>query len=150
MNKEAISRREFVGIGTAVAGVSLAGWPVRAAPEERVDAKLQASQVRFGIIGVGMQGVTLLRESIALSGVECAGACDLYDGRHVLAREVAGPELPVTRRYQQLLDDRSISCIIAAVPDHWHRRIVIDSVKAGKDVYCEKPMSHAAADGIAM
>jgi predicted dehydrogenase len=60
------------------------------------------------------------------------------------------PDLPVTRRYQQLLDDKSIDCIVAAVPDHWHRQMVIDAVSAGKDIYCEKPMSHTAADGVAM
>src|SRR5438128_577462 len=97
-----------------------------------------------------MQGSGLLGESIKLPGVACAGAADLYDGRHTLAREIAGATLPVTRRYQQLLDDKTIDCIVAAVPDHWHRRIVVDAVSAGKDIYCEKPMSHTAADGVAM
>ena len=45
---------------------------------------------------------------------------------------------------------RSIDCIVAAVPDHWHRQIVVDAVSAGKDIYCEKPMSHSVADGVAM
>src|SRR5206468_815015 len=106
--------------------------------------------VRFGMVGVGMQGSGLLGESIKLPGVACAGAADLYDGRHTLAREIAGATLPVTRRYQQLLDDKTIDCIVAAVPDHWHRRMVVDAVSAGKDIYCEKPMSHTAADGVAM
>jgi predicted dehydrogenase len=56
----------------------------------------------------------------------------------------------VTRRYQELLDNKDIDCIVAAVPDHWHRQIVVDAVSAGKDIYCEKPMSHSAADGVAM
>jgi predicted dehydrogenase len=97
-----------------------------------------------------MQGVSLLSESIGLPDVECAAACDLYDGRHALAREIAGASLPVTRRYQQLLDDRDIDAIIVATPDHWHRKLVVDAVSAGKDVYCEKPMSHDPADGVAM
>jgi predicted dehydrogenase len=102
------------------------------------------------MIGVGMQGSSLLGESIRLEGVECAAACDLYDGRHALAREIVRADLPVTRRYQQLLDDKTIDCIVAAVPDHWHRQIVVDAVSAGKDIYCEKPMSHSPADGVAM
>jgi predicted dehydrogenase len=102
------------------------------------------------MIGVGMQGSGLLSESIKLPGVECAAACDLYDGRHTLAREIVRSDLPVTRRYQQLLDDKTIDCIVAAVPDHWHKQIVVDAVGAGKDIYCEKPMSHTAADGVAM
>ena len=76
-------------------------------------------------------------------------ACDLYDGRHTLAREItAKPDLPVTRRYQELLDNKDIDCIVAAVPDHWHKQVVIDAVSAGKDIYCEKPMSHTAAEGV--
>src|SRR5207249_1561704 len=109
-----------------------------------------SDRVRFGMIGVGMQGSGLLSESIRLPGVECAAACDLYDGRHTLAREIVRADLPVTRRYQTLLDDKNIDCIVAAVPDHWHKQVVVDAVSAGKDIYCEKPMSHSPADGLAM
>jgi predicted dehydrogenase len=146
------SRREFLGVGAAVAGASLVGTPIvpQPAPVWQAPRAPASQRVRFGIIGVGMQGVSLLTESIKFADVECAAACDVYDGRHTLAREVAGANLPVTRRYQQLLDDRNIDCIIAAVPDHWHKQIVLDTVSAGKDVYIEKPMSHSPADGVAM
>jgi predicted dehydrogenase len=97
-----------------------------------------------------MQGSGLLGTAIHLPDVECVAACDLYDGRHVLAREIVRPDLPVTRRYQELLDNKDIDCLIAAVPDHWHRQVVVDAVSAGKDIYCEKPMSHTAEDGVAM
>jgi predicted dehydrogenase len=97
-----------------------------------------------------MQGSGLLANSIQLPGVECIAACDLYDGRQVLAKETVGPNLFTTRRYQDLLSNKDIDCIIAAVPDHWHKQIVVDAVNAGKDVYCEKPMSHSAADGVEM
>jgi predicted dehydrogenase len=151
MSKDQFSRREFLGVGAAVAGASLVGAPIFPTPSPRQGQRGPASErVRFGIVGVGMQGSALLATSIRLDGVECAAACDLYDGRHTLAREIVRADLPVTRRYQQLLDDRNIDCIIAAVPDHWHRKIVVDAVSAGKDVYCEKPMSHSPADGVAM
>ena len=78
-------------------------------------------------------------------------AADLYDGRHTLAREItANTSLPTTRRYQELLDRKDIDCIVAAVPDHWHKRVVVDACSAGKDIYCEKPMSHTVADGLVM
>jgi predicted dehydrogenase len=158
VNTNHFSRREFLGIGAAAAGASLVGeralahsaGHVETLPEPPLPRAGAAERVRFGMIGVGMQGAPLLRESIALPDVECAVACDLYDGRHTLAREIAGAELPVTRRYQQLLDDRSIQAVVVAVPDHWHRQIFTDAIAAGKDVYCEKPMSHNAADGVAM
>jgi predicted dehydrogenase len=152
VDKSTFSRREFVGIGAAAAGASSAGGrlpsPVRSLLRERRVAP--SDRVRFGMIGVGMQGSGLLGDSIQLPEVECVAACDLYDGRHTLAREIVRPDLPVTRRYRELLDNKNIDCIVAAVPDHWHRQIVIDAVSAGKDIYCEKPMSHTAADGVAM
>ena len=153
MSADRVSRREFVGIGAAVAGASLLGDPVlaKAATSALAATRAAASdRVRFGIIGVGMQGSGLLGTAIHLPDVECVAACDLYDGRHVLAREIVRPDLPVTRRYQELLDNKDIDCLIAAVPDHWHRQVVVDAVSAGKDIYCEKPMSHTAEDGVAM
>lgn len=109
-----------------------------------------SDRVRFGIIGVGMQGSGLLTNAITLPGVECVAAADLYDARHLLAREITGKDIKTTRKYQELLDDKEIDCIIAAVPDHWHKKVVVDAVSAGKDIYCEKPMSHTPADGMAM
>jgi predicted dehydrogenase len=153
MSKEDYTRREFIGVTAAVAGASLAEKTIRLTPEPIVTPRRNVApsdRVRFGMVGVGMQGSNLLGSSIQLPGVECAAAADLYDGRHTLAREIVRPDLPVTRRYQQLLDDKNIDCIVAAVPDHWHRQMVIDAVSAGKDIYCEKPMSHSPADGIAM
>jgi len=109
-----------------------------------------SDRVRFGMIGVGMQGSALLDTSYHLPGVDCAASCDLYDGRNTLAREITRADLPVTRHYQDLLNNKEIDCIVAAVPDHWHKRIVVDAVNAGKDIYCEKPMSHTAKEGIEM
>jgi predicted dehydrogenase len=152
MTKDQFSRREFLGVGAVAAGSSLIGKPVFLSPRPVWQAPRApaSARVRFGMVGVGMQGNSLLAESIKFADVECAAACDLYDGRHTLAREIVRPDLPVTRRYQQLLDDKTIDCIVAAVPDHWHRQIVVDAVSAGKDIYCEKPMSHSPADGVAM
>ncbi|HZQ25125.1 MAG TPA: Gfo/Idh/MocA family oxidoreductase [Terriglobales bacterium] len=152
MNK--FSRREFLGVSAAVAGASLAAKSILLDPEPLMAWQTPVApsdRVRFGIIGIGMQGSGLLANAIQLPGVECVAACDLYDGRHTLAREItAKSELPVTRRYQELLASKDIDCIVAAVPDHWHRQLVMDTVSAGKDIYCEKPMSHSAADGVAM
>ena len=147
------SRRQFLQASAAVVGGSLGVYriPLVAEPLGGSTQQVSASdRVRFGMVGVGMQGSGLLSTAIALPGVQCAAACDLYDGRHVRAREIAGANLKTTRRYQELLADKDIDCIVAAVPDHWHRKIVVDAVSAGKDIYCEKPMSHSVADGVAM
>lgn len=152
MKKQRFSRRQFLlntaGAAGAVATKSiplqsefLSASPRPVPPSDRV---------RFGIVGVGMEGNGLLGAAVALPGAQCVAACDLYDGRHELAKEIAGNSIRVTRRYKELLDDKEIDAIIVAVPDHWHMQIVVDAVTAGKDVYCEKPMSHSAADGVAM
>ena len=151
------SRRKFLGIGAAAAGASLATRTFLLNPEPlwASQSAAAADRVRFGMIGIGMQGSGLLADSIELPGIECVAASDLYDGRHTLAREITQEvtgkgNLPVTRRYHELLDNKNIDCLVAAVPDHWHKQVVIDAVNAGKDIYCEKPMSHTAADGVAM
>ena len=145
-----LSRRTFL----SGSGSLLAARTVLLAPQGLGAASGPApasDRVRFGMIGIGMQGSGLLGTAITLPGVECVAAADLYDGRHTLAREITGnPTLPTTRRYQELLDRKDIDCIVAAVPDHWHKRVVVDACNAGKDIYCEKPMSHAAAQGFDM
>jgi predicted dehydrogenase len=147
------SRRTFLGIGAAAAGVSVASKTFLLDPKPLWAAEnLGAGErVRFGIIGIGMQGSNLLAQALELPAIECVAACDLYDGRHTLAREITNnANLPVTRRYHDLLENKDIDCIVAAVPDHWHKQVVVDAVNAGKDIYCEKPMSHSPADGVAM
>ena len=83
-------------------------------------------------------------------GVECVAACDLYDSRHLAAQECVGKQVPVTREYRELLERKDIDALIVATSDHWHRRLVEEGTAAGKDVYCEKPMSHTLEDGFAM
>src|SRR5271155_3796510 len=153
MNKALVSRRAFLQTTAGAAGASLLAGsnfldsePMYAASQ----AVAPSDQVRFGIIGIGMEGSNLLATAIQLRGVECVAAADLYDGRHDLSREIAGKNIRTTRRYQELLDAKDIDAIIIAVPDHWHKQVVVDALAAGKDVYCEKPMSHNPADGLAM
>ena len=153
MNKPLFSRRAFLQTTAAAAGASLVAGSNLLDP----DLSLAASQtvapndrIRFGIVGVGMEGSSVLATAIQLSGVECVAAADLYDGRHDLAKEIVGKPIRTTRRYKELLDAKDIDAILVAVPDHWHKQVVVDALAAGKDVYCEKPMSHNPADGLAM
>ena len=153
MNKALFSRRAFLRTTAGVAGASLVAGENFLKPEYMLasDQAVAASdRVRFGIVGVGMEGSSLLATAIQLQGVQCVAAADLYDARHVLSKEIAGSQIRTTRRYQELLDAKDIDAIIVAVPDHWHKQVVVDALAAGKDVYCEKPMSHNPADGLAM
>jgi len=152
MKRDFFSRREFLGI-SAAAGAAFAANSILLTPQPLLASARYAGasdRIRFGMIGIGMQGSGLLTDAIELPGVECVAACDLYDGRHTLAREIVKSSLPVTRHYHDLLNNKDIDCIVAAVPDHWHKQVVVDAVTAGKDIYCEKPMSHTAAEGAEM
>ena len=153
MNIPLVSRRAFLQTTAGAAGASLIGgsMPLDAEPIPSAEQAASASdRVRFGIVGVGMEGSGLLQTAIQLRGVECVAAADLYDGRHELAKEIVGKPIRTTRRYKELLDAKDIDAIIVAVPDHWHKQVVVDALAAGKDVYCEKPMSHNPADGLEM
>jgi predicted dehydrogenase len=146
-----IARRSFLAAsGLGLSSLSgLEGEPLVAKESNHSDT--EPLGIRFGIIGIGMQGSGLLGNAISLPGVECVGAADLYDGRHMLAQQITGnPNLFTTRQYHELLSRKDVDCIIAAVPDHWHMRVVVDACNAGKDIYCEKPMSHTIAQGFEM
>ena len=152
MSRKAMSRRSFLQTSAAASGAMVAARTIALQPTNipgMMDG-MGAERVRFGIIGIGMQGSSLLTTAVSLPGAECVAACDLYDGRHTLAKEIAGAKIRTTRHYQELLENKEIDCIIAAVPDHWHKQVVVDTVNAGKDIYCEKPMSHSAQDGVEM
>ena len=153
MKRTLFSRRQFLQTTAGAAGATLAtnSLMLDAEPLPASDTPVAASdRVRFGIVGVGMEGSNLVTTAIQLPGVECVAASDLYVGRHELARELVGKPIPTTRHYKELLDNKEIDAIVVATPDHWHKQVVIDAIAAGKDVYCEKPFSHTPADGLAM
>jgi predicted dehydrogenase len=153
---DSVSRRKFLQTSAMTAG-GLLSPGARAimlepqGPPASVKPVSANDRMRFGIIGVGMEGAGVLANALALPGAECVAAADLYDGRHTLAKEITGnPGLFTTRHYQDLLERKDIDCILAAVPDFWHKQVVVDACNAGKDVYCEKPMSHTIRDGFEM
>jgi predicted dehydrogenase len=153
MSKNEISRRSFLQATAGTTGAMVISKRMLLEAES-IPSKLEmtapSDRIRFGIIGVGMQGNNLLSTAVNLPGSDCIAAADLYDGRHTLATEIAGNKITTTRRYKELLDNKEIDCIIAAVPDHWHKQVFVDAISAGKDIYLEKPMSHSAADGVEM
>ena len=153
MSKNQITRRSFLQATAATTGAMMASkrFLLEAASiPSKWEMTAPSDRVRFGIIGVGMQGNGLLATAVGLPGAECVAAADLYDGRHTLAKEIAGSKITTTRHYKELLDNKEIDCIIAAVPDHWHKQVFVDAMSAGKDIYLEKPMSHSAAEGLEM
>jgi len=104
-------------------------------------------RIRIALIGAGGMGSGDTRYELSYPGVELAAVCDIYDGRLARAKENWGNHIFTTRDYREVLARKDVDTVIVATPDHWHSRITIDALDAGKDVYCEKPMVHYVQEG---
>jgi predicted dehydrogenase len=98
------------------------------------------NQINIALIGTGIQGIYDTQAALQVNGVKIVAACDLYTGRLARAKELWGQDIFVTRDYREILNRKDIDAVIIATPDHWHQTITVASLKAGKHVYCEKPM----------
>src|SRR5262249_18849406 len=103
-------------------------------------------RVRTGIIGAGGRAQYLTAQFKEI-GAEMAAVCDIYEPNLQSGLKEASTGARPFHDYRKLLDDKSIDAVIVATPDHWHARMVIDAVEAGKDVYVEKPMAHKIEEG---
>ncbi len=146
-----ITRRDFVrlGAGTAAIGAALNSTllePPMLAAEQAAKGRV----IRFASIGTGIRGCDLLRSARNVPSGVLVETADLYDMHQKAGLEAYGADVPTSRDYRRLLDRKDVDAVIVAVSDHLHRRIVLDCIAAGKDVYCEKPMSHLVSDGFEM
>ena len=104
-------------------------------------------RVNLALIGSGIQGIYDTTSALRVDGVKLVAACDLYTGRLDRAKELWGDDIFITRDYREILNRDDIDAVIIATPDHWHKTITIDALKAGKAVYCEKPMVQNFEEG---
>ena len=150
MRTSLMTRRDFVrlGAGAAVAGAAMQSTLLEPAPLA-AQTLPGGRKIRFAIVGTGIRGCDLLRSARKVPTGVCVGAADLYATRHQAAKEAYGADIPTTGDYRTLLDRKDVDAVLVATSDHHHRRVTLDAVAAGKDVYCEKPMSHSVADGFA-
>jgi predicted dehydrogenase len=146
-----LSRRDFVRLG---AGATVAGAAARGVLLEPALLAAQTEpngrKIRFVSIGTGIRGCDLLRSARNVPSCQLVGIADLYEMHRKAGQEAYGADVPVTGDYRALLERKDVEAVIVAVSDHLHRSIVLDCLAAGKDVYCEKPMSHNVPDGFAM
>ncbi|MGB9604753.1 MAG: Gfo/Idh/MocA family protein [Bryobacteraceae bacterium] len=108
-----------------------------------------SERVRAGLIGAGGRGRLLAAEFKEI-GAELAAVCDVYQPNLEAGLKAASAGAQPYRDYRRLLEDKSLDVVIIATPDHWHARMAIDAVEAGKDVYVEKPMAHTIEESFRM
>ncbi|MFN7995641.1 MAG: Gfo/Idh/MocA family oxidoreductase [Bryobacteraceae bacterium] len=137
------TRRHFLKTGSA----GLFAASQAAAAQNSVSPN---DRIRVATIGAGGMGTADTNSARSVPGVELVAVCDLYEGRRLRAKEVWGDHIFTTRDYREVLARPDIDAVIVATPDHWHSRVSIDAMNAGKDVYCEKPMVHSLEQGKAV
>ena len=136
-----VNRRRFLH-GAAAAGLALSqGQTLEGAIEA------ETRPVRLGIIGLGNRGTTLARNLLEIPKTQIVAVCDAYEPRRAEAREKLAPDAREYEDYRQVLDRKDIDAVFIGSPDHWHVTMAVDALRAGKDVYVEKPVSHNVEEG---
>ncbi len=108
-------------------------------------------RIRMAVIGCGGMGtghVGSLVKRTEKDNVQVVGVCDVYQKRIERAKKIASAE--GYSDYRKILDRKDVDAVLIATPDHWHGKITIEAMEAGKNVYCEKPMTHTVEQAIAV
>ena len=154
-----LNRRDFLktSIGAAVASITVPNI----VPSSVFGQDAPGGRITLGFIGCGKQGTYLLNSFLNSPETQVVAACDVDKLKLARARRVAedyyssksGGAFKGCETYgdfRDLLARDDIDAVVIATPDHWHAITVIESAKAGKDVYCEKPLSQTIKQARAM
>lgn len=156
MPKSTVNRRHFLGT-TAASATTIAATP--AVMAATFDGKANVNEkLRVGFIGMGGRCGAHVHSAIKIhekdKSLELAAVCDVFNRNRENAanriKEATGKKPLITGDYREILADESIDAVVIATPDHWHARQTIDSLEAGKHVYCEKPMTHSVEEALAV
>ena len=144
-----LDRRSFLqsAAKTATAAVAVTHLHPLLGQAASAPSRSPNDQIQFALIGAGIQGQGDTKTALQTPGVKLVAVADCYDGRLTHAKELWGADIFTTRDYNEILARKDVDAVIIATPDHWHKTAAIDAMRAGKDVYLEKPMIHIYPDG---
>ncbi|MBT7464116.1 MAG: Gfo/Idh/MocA family oxidoreductase, partial [Bacteroidetes bacterium] len=157
-----MERRKFIRSSTILTSASLAGLTLYSCNQNDKSIKSMRvpgpnDTINLGIIGLGMRARQLIAEFNRIQGVKILAVCDIDDQRieraALMINDHYGPkEKPVEtyKDFRELIERDDIDGIIVATPDHWHAIMTVMAIKSGKDVYCEKPITHTIDEGRAI
>ncbi len=152
MSNDNTSRRQFIKVAsssTLAAGAAPYIWSgdEDTSGEESRQSVSPNDRIQIATIGIGIRGFIITRDAVERPGVELVAAADCYDSRLVRTKEVFGDDVFTTRDYREILERDEVDAVLIATSDHWHAQIAVDAMKAGKEVYCEKPMTQTVEGG---
>ena len=104
-------------------------------------------KIRLGLIGAGERMKGLIESANKAAPCEIVAVSDVYGPHRDLFKERSGGLATTHLDYREVLDNKDIDAVIIASPDHWHLRMALDALAAGKDVYLEKPVTHNLEEG---
>ena len=110
-------------------------------------AQSPSETVRLALIGAGGRGRRVMTEFKRDPNLAVHGVCDVYEPNLEEGLSAAGPGTKAFRDYREVLDDPDVDAVLIATPEHWHHRMTLDAMAAGKDVYVEKPLCHTPEEG---
>ena len=138
----AINRRQFLTRASVLSAAMVA-------PRFLIGCTSPSDEVSLGYIGTGKQAMDLQKFFLKTEQVRILAAADVYDSKlQRFANKISGCD--TYSDFRRILDRKDINAVVIAVPDHWHAAIAVMAAKAGKDIYCEKPLSLTIKEGRAM
>lgn len=117
-------------------------------PSSVFGAKAPSNRITMGCIGVGIMGSGNLKGFMGKADARVVAVCDVDSNHRERARKMTGlGPASAYNDFRDLLERQDIDTVVISTPDHWHVPISIAAAKAGKDIYCEKPLTLTIAEG---